>query len=78
MEKPLCTEVAHCAEVEALAGRRRRRRRRRAAAAGAVVMEYRYIPSIARLVGEADAGACGALKMLSVREHRPFLRKVDN
>ena len=81
VEKPLCTEVAHCAEVEALAAD--------AVAAAAAAgrpppvlwcgMEYRYIPSIARLVGEADAGACGALKMLSVREHRfPFLRKVDN
>ena len=44
-------------------------------------MTYRSPIAIVKsnISARADAGACGALKMLSVREHRfPFLRKVDN
>ncbi len=44
-----------------------------------VGMEYRFMPSIARLIQEVDIGTLGAPKMLSIREHRfPFLRKVGH
>ncbi len=35
-----------------------------------VGMEYRFMPSIARLIQEVDIGTIGAPKMLSIREHR--------
>lgn len=42
-----------------------------------VGMEYRYIPAVARLIAEVDAGTPGPLRMLSIREHRrSFLPKV--
>ena len=79
VEKPLCTDVAACAEAEALADVARAEAR----AAGRPEpvlwcgMEYRYIPTIAKLISEAESGAIGSLKMLTIREHRfPFLRKV--
>ena len=32
-----------------------------------------------RLIEEVESGACGAVKMIAIREHRfPFLEKVDN
>ena len=81
VEKPLATEVAHCAEIEELADATVAQ----AIAAGRspplfwCAMEYRYIPTVAKLVAEAHAGTLGDLKMLSIREHRfPFLRKVGN
>jgi predicted dehydrogenase len=44
-----------------------------------VAMEYRYMPPIARLVEEVENGAAGALKMISITEHRfPFLEKVGH
>jgi hypothetical protein len=44
-----------------------------------VGMEYRFIPSIARLIQEADEGKIGDPRMLAIREHRfPFLRKVGH
>merc|ERR1719321_597646 len=44
-----------------------------------VGMEYRYIPSIDRLITQVHNGAIGSPKMLSIREHRfPFLQKVGN
>lgn len=81
VEKPLCTELDACAEVESLAAFHKEAAR----AAGQPVpvlwcgMEYRYIPAIARLVREAEAGAIGKLRLLAIREHRfPFLRKVGD
>ncbi len=42
-------------------------------------LEYRYKPSIARLIEEVRAGTVGEVKMIAIREHRfPFLIKVDN
>jgi predicted dehydrogenase len=42
-------------------------------------MEYRYMPPVAELRRELDAGAVGDLRMLSIREHRyPFLSKVGD
>jgi len=71
IEKPLCTTLADCREAAELAK-----------AAGKlwwVGMEYRYIPSIERLIREVTTGTIGKLKMLSIREHRfPFLTKVND
>lgn len=71
IEKPLCTTVEDCREVE------------RAAAAHRGVlwvgMEYRYMPPVARLVDEVHGGTVGRLRMLAIREHRfPFLKKVGD
>jgi myo-inositol 2-dehydrogenase / D-chiro-inositol 1-dehydrogenase len=42
-------------------------------------MEYRYMPPVAEFIRALADGAVGALKMLSIREHRfPFLVKVGN
>ncbi|KQO06062.1 Gfo/Idh/MocA family protein [Sphingomonas sp. Leaf242] len=42
-------------------------------------MEYRYMPPAAAFIDEIHGGAIGALKMLSIREHRfPFLPKVGD
>ncbi len=42
-------------------------------------MEYRYMPPAAEFIGEIHSGRIGALKMLSIREHRfPFLPKVGD
>jgi predicted dehydrogenase len=44
-----------------------------------VGMEYRYMPPVARFIEEVRGGSIGALKMLSIREHRmPFLKKVGD
>jgi len=79
VEKPLSIDVAGCAFTEALA----EGARAAAAAAGKPPpvlwcgMEYRYIPTIARLLREAHAGEVGTARMLTIREHRfPFLTKV--
>ena len=35
------------------------------------------MPTISKLIADADAGVAGDLRMLTIREHRfPFLRKV--
>jgi len=42
-------------------------------------MEYRYMPPAAEFIAEIGRGAIGALRMLSIREHRfPFLVKVGD
>ena len=81
IEKPLCIDVASCAEAEVLAAHARAK----AQAAGHAEplfwcgMEYRYIPAISRLIQEAEGGLIGEPRMLTIREHRfPFLRKVDD
>ena len=51
VEKPLCTTVEHCYEVLDLAEGRD--------AITWVGLEYRYMPPIARLIEEVDAGAVG-------------------
>jgi predicted dehydrogenase len=76
VEKPLCTTVADCrAVIEAAEARRDR-------GCDAVVwvgLEYRYMPPVARLIGEVHAGTIGPPKMVAIREHRfPFLVKVGN
>ncbi|MFN8017638.1 MAG: Gfo/Idh/MocA family oxidoreductase [Acidimicrobiales bacterium] len=76
VEKPLCTTVADCrAVLDAAAARRDR-------GCDAVVwvgLEYRYMPPVARLVQEVQAGTVGPPKMVAIREHRfPFLQKVGD
>lgn len=42
-------------------------------------MEYRYMPPAAEFIAQVHGGRIGALKMLSIREHRfPFLPKVGD
>jgi predicted dehydrogenase len=70
-EKPLCTTVEDCRKVIDAAD-----------AADSIVwvgLEYRYMPPIARLIRDVEAGEIGALRMLAIREHRfPFLDKVGH
>ena len=71
IEKPLCTTVADCETVVELADR--------SDTVTWMGLEYRYMPPVARLIEEVHAGTIGALKMLSIREHRfPFLVKVKD
>ena len=71
IEKPLCTTVDDCYTVLELAEGRD--------AITWVGLEYRYMPPIARLIDEVEAGAVGTPKMISIREHRfPFLEKVGD
>ena len=70
VEKPLFTHAEDMRRVEAL--------RSVYPAPIWVAMEYRYMPPVARLIGEADA-ATGGIRMLTIREHRfPFLHKVGH
>eukprot|EP00928_Gymnodinium_smaydae_P041180 TRINITY_DN27876_c0_g1_i1.p1 TRINITY_DN27876_c0_g1~~TRINITY_DN27876_c0_g1_i1.p1 ORF type:complete len:780 (-),score=128.27 TRINITY_DN27876_c0_g1_i1:128-2209(-) len=79
-EKPLCTTIEDCEEVERLLALRD------ATWNGAgppgifmVGMEYRWMPPIAKLIDELDSENFGNAKVVSIREHRfPFLEKVDN
>ena len=68
-EKPLATTVEDARAVAA-----------RAAAYDRVfwtAMEYRYMPPAAEFIRQVHDGRVGALRMLSIREHRfPFLVKV--
>ena len=71
IEKPLCTTTADCLAVRA----------RAESHAGVVWMglEYRYMPAIAQFLDRVHGGETGALRMVSIREHRfPFLDKVGN
>lgn len=75
-EKPMCTNTKDCLEVESML---------KATGYGQgkamfwVGMEYRFIPSVGRLISEIDKGTIGKPRMVSIREHRfPFLMKVDN
>jgi len=72
VEKPLCTTMEDCFEVLQLVAQHPE-------VVFWVGMEYRYIPSIDRLITQVHSGAIGTPKMLSIREHRfPFLQKVGN
>jgi predicted dehydrogenase len=74
VEKPLCTTVQDCMQVikkEALANQQDR--------LVWVGLEYRYMPTTASLIERIRLGDIGAVKMVSIREHRfPFLKKFDN
>jgi len=71
IEKPLCTTVEDCYKVLDLADGRD--------PITWVGLEYRYMPPIARLIDEVDAGTVGQPRMVAIREHRfPFLQKVGD
>ena len=71
VEKPLCATVEDAEKIRRIAAERY--------APIWVAMEYRYMPAIARLIEEVQAGTIGRLHMLAIREHRfPFLDKVGN
>ncbi|GGC19924.1 oxidoreductase [Marivita lacus] len=70
MEKPLYTDAADIARVEAIAASY--------PAPIWVAMEYRYMPPIQTFAEEVQR-ATGGVKMLTIREHRfPFLHKVGD
>ncbi len=73
IEKPLCTTVEECRAVAAAAA---------AGPPGRVVqvgLEYRFMPPTMALLAEVRSGSLGAVRMVSIREHRfPFLSKVGN
>jgi len=73
-EKPLCTTVPDCEEVERLL-------EEHASARGIFMtgMEYRWMPPIQQLIRETDSGRLGKVHTVTIREHRfPFLVKVNN
>ena len=70
VEKPLYTDTAQAARLEAIAASYK--------APVWVAMEYRYMPAVRRLIDEIPASASD-LKMLTIREHRfPFLAKIGD
>ncbi|MCU1359261.1 MAG: iolX [Ilumatobacteraceae bacterium] len=71
VEKPMCTTVADCLDVKQRADDRQ--------AMTWVGLEYRFIPTITRLLEQLATGVAGTTRMVSIREHRfPFLPKVGN
>jgi predicted dehydrogenase len=71
VEKPLCTTVEDCRRVAAAAEGHRR--------VFWVGLEYRFMPPVAALLAEVDAGTVGRVRMVAIREHRfPFLPKVGD
>ena len=70
-EKPLATTMDDARWVVA--------RAEQASAPFWTAMEYRYMPPAEAFIGEVHGGRIGALRMLSIREHRfPFLKKVGD
>ncbi|MEC7139815.1 MAG: Gfo/Idh/MocA family oxidoreductase, partial [Pseudomonadota bacterium] len=71
VEKPLCTTLEDALEIE--------ERVKSFDPVFWVGLEYRYMPPVGRMIERAHAGDVGAMKMLSIREHRfPFLPKIGN
>jgi predicted dehydrogenase len=71
VEKPLCTTIEDCHALLAAGARRR--------GLVWVGLEYRFVPTVARLIDAVGSGAVGRLRMVAIREHRfPFLVKVGN
>ncbi len=76
IEKPLCTTVADCQQVIALADETAHQWPQRVVWMG---LEYRYMPPTQAVVREVRNGTVGRLHMVAIREHRfPFLVKVGN
>ena len=74
IEKPLGINIAECQKM--IASETQHHRDGRVVWVG---LEYRYMAPTNRLIQEVESGACGAVKMIAIREHRfPFLQKVDN
>ncbi len=71
IEKPLCTTVDDCKRVVDAAADRD--------AITWMGLQYRFMPTPAAMLEQLQAGVCGNLHMVSIREHRnPFLQKVGN
>lgn len=71
VEKPLCTTIDDCHALLDAGARHR--------GLVWVGLEYRFVPTVARLVELVHGGAVGRLRMVAIREHRfPFLVKVGN
>ena len=71
VEKPLCTTIEDCHALADAAARHR--------GIVWVGLEYRFVPTVARLIAAVRDGAVGRLRMVAIREHRfPFLVKVGN
>lgn len=71
VEKPACTNPADVLTLRDLAANH--------PAPVWVAMEYRYMPPIAALREQVAGDSLGAVKMLTIREHRfPFLEKVGD
>jgi len=82
IEKPMCTTVQDCLQVQAAAQQHQ--------GVVWVGLEYRYMPPVQRFLAELSTGgkkssansagsSIGQVRMLSIREHRfPFLEKVGN
>lgn len=71
VEKPLCTTLEDCHRLRARTADHPR--------LVWVGLEYRFVPTIARLIDAVRGGAVGRLRMVAIREHRfPFLVKVGN
>ena len=76
IEKPLCTTVADCRRVIALADETAQLWPQRVVWMG---LEYRFMPPTQAIVREVRDGTVGRLRMVAIREHRfPFLVKVGN
>lgn len=71
VEKPACTTLEDTYTLEALAAEHPE--------PVWVAMEYRYMPPVQEVLQRVNADELGALRMLSIREHRfPFLDKVGD
>ena len=76
IEKPLCITVAECQRLIDLAAETADVNPDRKIWVG---LEYRYMPAVAKLVSEVEAGAVGTPRMVAIREHRfPFLEKIGD
>ncbi|WP_430427058.1 Gfo/Idh/MocA family protein [Parasphingorhabdus sp.] len=71
LEKPMCTMIEDAQQLVALEQVYK--------PLFWVGLEYRYMPPVARFVERVQSHETGAVKMLSIREHRfPFLTKVGD
>lgn len=71
IEKPLCTTVDDAKRLVELAEGRD--------AITWMGLQYRYMPTPAKMLEQLRTGVCGATRMVSIREHRfPFLAKVGD
>lgn len=71
IEKPLCTTVDDAKRLVELSDGRD--------AVTWMGLQYRYMPTPAKMLEQLSSGVCGTTRMASIREHRfPFLAKVGD